>query len=103
LFGDNKLVKRVVENNWYISVGPIVVRSKKHFQIVRDMPIELLLLETDSPWNHPKVFTEHIALRNDPTSVKVVAQKIAEIKKISFEEAAKITTENAIKLFELPL
>jgi TatD DNase family protein len=103
LFGDNKLVKRVAENNWYISIGPIVLRSKKHFQIVRDMPLELLLLETDSPWNHPKVFTEHIALRNDPTSVKVVAERIAEIKKISLEEVAKITTENAIKLFELPL
>jgi len=101
LFGSNKLVKVAYANGWYISIGPIVLKSKKHFKIVRDMPLNLLFTETDSPWNHPKVFTEHIKVRNDPTSVKVVVEKISEIKRTSFENVDKITTENAIRFFNL--
>lgn len=101
LFGANQLVKEVSENGWYISIGPIVLRSKKHFQIARDMPLELLLLETDSPWNAPEVFLEGKKVRNIPSNVKFVAQKVAEIKKISVEEVEKKTDENAIDLFNL--
>jgi TatD DNase family protein len=54
------------------------------------------MLETDSPWLG-------FGKRNDPTSVKAVAEKIAEIKKISLEEVDKITTENAINFFELKI
>ncbi len=103
LFGDNKLVKRVSENGWYASMGPIVLSSKKHHQIARGIPLGQLLLETDAPWNHPKVFTEHVKMRNDPTSVSVVAEKIAEIKKMKFEEVDGATTENAIRFFRLPM
>lgn len=103
LFGANQLVKRVAENGWNISVGPIVLRSKRHFQISRDMPLEQLLLETDSPWNHPSVFLEGKRIRNDPISIKVVAEKIAEIKKLSFEEVWKRCGENAMKFFNLNL
>lgn len=101
LFGDNRLVKRVAENGWRVSIGPIVLRSKKHYQITRDMPLELLLAETDAPWNAPEVFLEGKKVRNEPTAVKVVAEKIAEIKKLNFEEVWKACGENAIKLFGL--
>ncbi len=101
LFGDNNLVKRIADNGWYVSIGPIVLRSKKHFQITRDMPIEQLLLETDAPWNAPEVFLEGKKVRNEPTAVKIVAEKIAEIKKMSFEEVWKTCGENAIKFFNL--
>lgn len=95
MFGANHLVKRVAENNWFVSMNTIVLRSKKHKKVVRDMPLEKLMLETDSPWLGPE------GKRNDPLSVKVVAEKIAEIKKLSFEEVDKITTENALKFFKL--
>ncbi len=101
LFGDNNLVKRIADNGWYVSVGPIVLRSKKHYQIARDMPLEQLLLETDAPWNAPEVFLEGKKIRNEPTAIKVVAKKITEIKKLSFEEVWKICGENAIKFFNL--
>ena len=101
LFGDNKLVKRIVDNDWYVSIGPIILRSKKHYQITRDMPLGFLLTETDAPWNAPEVFLEGKKTRNEPTSVKVVVEKFAEIKKMSFEETDKLTTENAIKFFNL--
>jgi len=97
LFGARNLLNRVKENGWYISVGPIAMRSKKHKKIIRDMPIEKILLETDSPW------FGHEGKRNDPTAVIGVANRIAEIKKISSEEADKITTENASKFFGLSI
>jgi TatD DNase family protein len=101
LFGDNKLVKRIAENGWYISIGPIVLKSKKHYQITRDMPIELLMTETDAPWNAPEVFLKGEKVRNDPTSVKVVIEEISTIKRMKFQEVDKITTENAVKFFNL--
>jgi TatD DNase family protein len=103
LFGDNKLVKRIAENGWYISIGPIIIRSKKHFQIARDMPLEQLLLETDAPWNAPQVFLEGKKVRNDPTSIKIVAEKIAEIKGIPLGEVWNVCGHNAIKFFEMGL
>lgn len=103
LFGDNKLVNRINENGWYVSIGPIILRSKKHSQIARDMEPDRILLETDAPWNAPSVFLEGKRERNDPTSIKYVAQKIAEIKKTSFEDTWSRSKENAVKFFGLKL
>jgi len=95
LFGARHLVKKIIDNNWSISVGPIAQRSKTHKKIIRDMPIENIMLETDSPWFGPEGKT------NDPTAVIGVASRISEIKKITPEEVDKITTQNAIKFFDL--
>ena len=103
MFGAHHLLKRVIQNGWYISMNAIVLRSKKHKKIIRDAPLERIMLETDSPWLSPVQLTQGIKTRNDPTSVKIVAQRIAEIKKIPVEEVAKITTENAINFFKLPI
>ncbi|KKC30854.1 Mg-dependent DNase [Caldanaerobacter subterraneus subsp. pacificus DSM 12653] len=57
------------------------------------------MIETDSPYLTPEPYR---GKRNKPTYVKFVAQKIAEIKGISFEEVCETTSQNAIKLFNLP-
>ncbi len=98
MFGANQLARRIVENNWYVSMNTIVLKSKKHKKVVRDTPLQQLLLETDSPWLAPEGFGSR---RNDSTAVIFVAEKIAEIKKVSFGEVDKITTENATKFFRL--
>ncbi len=103
MFGANHLVKRAIENNWFISMNAIVLRSKKHKKVVRDFPLEKLMLETDSPWLSPKKLLERIEERNVPTSIKIVAEKIAEIKKVSFDEVWKKCGENAINFFKLPI
>ena len=100
MFGANQLTKQIIENGWYISMNAIVLKSKKHKKVVRDVPMQRLLLETDSPWLAPENFGNK---RNDSTAVKMVAKKIAEIKKVSFEEIDKATTKNAINLFQLIL
>lgn len=97
MFGANQLVQNIIDNNWLVSMNTIVLRSKKHRKIARDMPIEQLLLETDAPWLGPK------GERNDPTSIKIVAQEIAEIKKLGFENVWKACGQNAVKFFRLPV
>jgi len=96
LFGDKKFLTRVIDNGWSISIGPNILRSKTSRKITRDAPIERIMLETDSPWFG-------FGKRNTPLSVKAVAEKIAEIKKISAEDVKKQTDLNAVKFFNLVL
>jgi TatD DNase family protein len=103
MFGDHHLTKKIVDNGWFISINAIILRSKSHKKIARDCPLERLLLETDAPWLSPKKLLEGIDERNDPTSIKIVAEKIAEIKKIGFEEVWQKCKENAIKFFKLSI
>lgn len=93
LWGANEMVPRIIKNSWNVSFGPILLRSKKHKKICRDMPLERIMLETDAPW-----FGEN-GQRNEPTSVEKVIARIAEIKNITKEEVDKTTTENAKKFF----
>jgi TatD DNase family protein len=98
MFGCRKHLQEVLNaNDWMISENTIILTSKDYKKVVRDTPLERLMLETDAP------FLGVAGKRNEPTNVKAVAEKIAEIKKISPEEVDKITTENAIKFFELPV
>jgi len=96
-FTVKELLPKVIKNGWWISVNTTLLTSKKIKKIVRDLPIEKIMTETDSPWLGPN------GTRNDPTSVKFVIEKIAEIKKIDFKEVDNITTQNAIEFFNLKI
>jgi TatD DNase family protein len=96
-FTAKELLPKIIKNNWSISVNTTLLNSKKIKKIVRDLPIEKIMTETDSPWLGPN------GKRNDPTSVKFVIERIAEIKKIDFKEVDKITTQNAIEFFNLKI
>lgn len=98
MFESNQLTKRVIENGWYISTNAIILKSKKRKKVVRDCPLERLMLETDAPWLAPEGWESR---RNNPRAVKIVAEKIAEIKKISVEDVLKKTTENAVRFFSV--
>jgi TatD DNase family protein len=96
-FTQKELLPKIIKNNWSISVNTTLLKSKKIKKIVRDLPIEKIMTETDSPWLGLR------GKRNDPLSVKIVAKEIAKIKKISFDEISKITDENAKKFFNLTI
>ena len=98
LFQDRKNLQRIIENDWLISIGPGIRKSKNLRKIARDMPLKRLLLETDSPW-----FTQEGQEKGLPTNVKIAAQKIAEIKKITIKEIEKQTDLNAIEFFNLKI
>jgi TatD DNase family protein len=96
MFGGHHLLGRVAGNGWHVSLNNIVQRSKKHRKIARDMPLGLLLTETDSPWLSPE------GGRNTPLSVEDVIRKVAEIRKAAIEGIDAATTENAVRFFSLP-
>lgn len=74
--------------------------SIKLKEVVQNIDIRYLLLETDSPFLTPEPFR---GKRNEPYNIIYVAQKIAEIKEISVEEVFRWTTENASSQFDLPI
>jgi TatD DNase family protein len=96
-FTARKILPKIIKNKWSISVNTALFSSKDIKKIVRDLPLEQIMTETDSPW------LGFEGKRNDPSSVKSVIEKIAEIKKIRTQEVDKITTQNAIKFFNLPI
>lgn len=103
MFGDHRLTQRVTGNGWHISMNNIMLRSKGHKKIVKDCPMDRLMLETDAPWLSPRKLTEGVDETNYPTSIRNVAEKIAEVKNMSFEEVWKACGENAVRFFRLPL
>lgn len=95
-FSQKEFLPRIIKNGWSLSVNTLLLKSKTIKKIVRDAPLEKIMTETDAPWlGNGK--------RNDPLSIKEVIEKIAEIKKTKTEEVDKITTQNAISFFNLPL
>ncbi len=96
LFGERKFISKIIENGWFISVGPILLTSKNHKKIVKEMPIEKIMLETDSPWFG-------FGKRNEPIAIIKVAEKIAEIKKTDFNNVWNKCGENAKRFFDLPI
>jgi len=97
MFGGRKLLERVLNKQWFVSMNAIVLKSKTHKKIIRDMPLNRIMLETDSPWLAPD------GGRNDSLAIKKVAEKIAEIKKLDFDVVWKTCGENAINFFRLPI
>lgn len=81
--------------------GVITFKNASHHQdLVRDLPLERILLETDAPYITPE---PHRGQRNEPRFVRLVAQKVAELKGISAEEVENVTTQTARKVFSLPV
>ena len=78
--------------------GPLTRQGNALPEVARMAPLERILVETDSPYLVPQPVR---AKRNEPLFVKHVAEKLAEIRGISFEEIAQVTTTNAVRLFNL--
>ncbi|ENQ3080791.1 TatD family hydrolase [Bacillus sp. WLY-B-L8] len=96
--GSVEVAKQCVEMNFLISLGgPVTFKNaKKPKEVAMEIPMEQLLIETDCPYLTPHPFR---GKRNEPSYVKLVAEEIAKLKGLSYEEVAVKTTENAKKLF----
>ena len=117
MFAESKLMPSVVENNWLVSINLLVTRSKDYKKVAKEAPLENICLETDAPWNGVQkplaevaptdiVFKENkeqgfATLRNDPTTIKITAEKIAEIKGLPFEKVWSVCGDNAKRFYGL--
>jgi TatD DNase family protein len=90
--------QKYLELGFYISVTGILTFSKQLQDVVKELPLDRLMIETDAPYLAPGPYRGQ---RNEPAYVCEVAAKLAEIKGVTFEEVARITTENAKLLFGL--
>lgn len=96
--GSVEVAKQCIDMNFYISFGgPVTFKNaRKPKEVAKEIPLEHLLIETDCPYLTPHPFR---GKRNEPSYVKYVAEAIAELKGVSFEEVAQKTSDNAKKLF----
>lgn len=97
---NQELIKEALKLDFYLSfAGPITFKNTKNaLPIVQMVPNDRILIETDSPYLSPE---PNRGKRNDSRNVKYMAEKIAQIKNISLEEIAKITYENAKRIFAI--
>lgn len=95
-----KYVDACLDMNFYISLGgPVTFKNAVDpKEVAAYVPLDKLLIETDSPYLAPH---PNRGKRNEPAYVKLIAEKVAELRDISFEELSDATTENAFKLFNI--
>lgn len=93
------MARRALDMNFYISISGIVTfkNASELREVVKKIPLDRLLVETDSPYLAPIPYR---GKPNEPRYVREVAEFIAELKQISFEELAAISTENFHTLFK---
>jgi TatD DNase family protein len=98
--GDYEMARACMDMGFYISIpGSITFKNAEVFrEIVKRIPLESLLIETDAPFITPEPFR---GKRNEPSYVRYTAQKLAEVKNVSFEKVAEVTTENALRVYRL--
>jgi TatD DNase family protein len=97
--GNVDQAEQVVNKGFLLGIGGVVTFKNAGLdKVVQAMNLSSLVLETDAPYLAPMPFR---GKRNESAYVSLVAQKIAQIKDISYAEVCEITTANAIKLFNL--
>lgn len=96
--GSVEMAKEYIKLGFYISfAGPVTFKNaKKPKEVATEIPLEHLLVETDSPYMAPVPYR---GKRNDPSYVRYIAETIAELKGISYEQVAEQTNRNAKQLF----
>lgn len=97
---DLEMARQAFDLGYVISFGgPITFKNNKHApDLIRALPLEKILIETDSPYLTPQPFR---GKRNEPAHVMLVAERIAEIKNSTIEQIATQTTKNAQRLFQI--
>ena len=96
--GSAEMAKELLKLGWYLGFdGPVTYKNaRKALEVLELCPMDRMLMETDSPYLSPVPMR---GKRNDSSNLKYVAEKIAQVKGISPEQAAAITLENGCRLF----
>lgn len=96
---DIDILYYLIENNYYISfAGKITYRNaKKSIDVIKEVPNNLFLVETDSPYISPEPYRDSI---NHSSNIKYIIEKISEVKGISYSGIERLTIENTKRLFK---
>lgn len=96
--GSTEFMRECVKKGYYIGIGGVVTfkNATKMKEVATSVPLENLLLETDSPYLTPE---PHRGEENQPAYVRLVAEEIAKLRQCSFEEIADATSTNAERVF----
>ena len=99
--GSLEMAKKFISLGFLLGIGGVVTfKNSKLFEVIEKLELTNIVLETDSPYLTPEPNRGKI---NESSNIPYIAQKIAEVKHIPLENVAKITTENAIRTFDLPI
>lgn len=96
--GNLDIAKRIIELGFTLSFDGPITFSSDYDEIIKIIPIESVMAETDSPFAAPSPYR---GKRAEPQMVKEIVKKIAEIKGLSEEEVAKVIVSNAKRVFDL--
>lgn len=97
--GSLEMAKEFIKSGYYIGIGGVCTftNAKNSLEVIENIPIEYILLETDSPYLSPVPYR---GKQNTPANIPVIAKRISEIKKVGIVDISKATTENAMRLFD---
>jgi TatD DNase family protein len=100
--GDPQLAEEMIDLGFYISIPGVATFTNAHIlhEVIRAIDLRYLVLETDGPYLAPVPLR---GKRNEPKLMLYTAQKVAELKQVSLDEVAQMTTANAVQLFKLPM
>jgi len=97
--GTQEQAQQIIDLGFYLGIGGVLTYKNSGLdKVIEKVNLDHIVLETDAPYLTPVPFR---GKRNESSYIKYVVQKLAEIKKISPDELADITTANAEKLFSL--
>ena len=99
--GSYEMARAFIELGFVLGIGGVLTfKNSKLYQVVEKLPLSSIVLETDSPYLTPE---PHRGEMNESKYIPLVAEKIAQIKGVSLSEVEKITTDNAKRVFDLPI
>ena len=98
--GSAEMARQLVNLGWYIGFTGVLTfkNARKAVETAASIPLERIVIETDCPFMSPEPFRGR---RNDPSRVRFVAEKLAQIRGISYEEAEQATFENGKRLYRI--
>ena len=96
--GSKEEAQKLINFGFYFSFGGVLTITGDYDEAVRSVPPEKILLETDAPYVAPR---SHRGRRNEPLYVREVAERLAEIRSVTYAEIAESTVENAFRIFNI--
>ncbi len=99
--GSVESAKKLLDLGYIFSFTGVITfkNARKTLDVIEYLPLDAIMLETDAPYLAPEPYR---GKRNDSRNLPFIAQVVADLKGISLEECAKITTENGKKFFRIP-